>query len=292
MSLVSKQYLLALSTGEPIVLFNLGERLVGTFFRSCLIRCLFSLGAAYHCSDVVTGVGTGSPSEIGGMFFIWLGIIPGVLLRVFRLCTLGVCRMSSGCVGFVDVCGCWSDGWSCNCSVSFANILANAALLVPSTTVQMSSLELVRGHPLRSVVFLFGLGLYLGCYCVFFVCALSVFVECLRVALGLLTFVAVGLTDGLAIVPFRLRIFWPTPLRQSYVFPGFVPLIPAIFVLLRVSLSPPSWRNPSVSQWEVHNVGGKVDIVLTFGCLRWMVLGTPNTGNDPRRVRHTMRQVL
>ena len=129
MSLVSKQYLLALSTGEPIVLFNLGERLVGTFFRSCLIRCLFSLGAEYHCSDVVTGVGTGSPSEIGGIF-IWLGIIPGVLLRVFRLCTLGVCRMSSGCVGFVDVCGCWSDGWSANFSVLFANIFANAAKAV------------------------------------------------------------------------------------------------------------------------------------------------------------------
>ena len=112
LSLVSKQYLLALFTGELIDLFNLGERLVGTFFRSCLTRCLFSLGSEYHCSDAPTGVGTGSPSEIVGMFFIWLGIIPGALLRVFCLCTLGVCRMSSGCVGFVNVCGCWFYGCS------------------------------------------------------------------------------------------------------------------------------------------------------------------------------------
>ena len=35
--------------------------------------------------------------------------------------------MSSGCVGFVNVCGCWLDGWSGKCSVSFVNILANVA---------------------------------------------------------------------------------------------------------------------------------------------------------------------
>ena len=96
----------------------------------------------------------------------------------------------------------------------------------------MPPLELERGHPLRSVVcFLFGLGLYLGRYCAFFVCALSVSVECPLVALGLLMFVAVGSMDGLVSAPSRLQIFWLTPLRLSYVFPGSLPLIPAIFLL-------------------------------------------------------------
>ena len=84
MSIVSKQYLPALSTGALIFLFNLGDRRVGIFVRSCLTRCLFSLGSEYHFSDAPSEVRMGSPSEIGGMGLTWIGMIPGALLRVFR----------------------------------------------------------------------------------------------------------------------------------------------------------------------------------------------------------------
>ena len=92
-------------------MFSLVEHLVGCAPFSFLILCLFSLGAEYHSSDAPSELAIGPPSETGGAGVTGVtvvGIIPGVLLRVFLTCTLGVALISSGCVGLIDICGRWA----------------------------------------------------------------------------------------------------------------------------------------------------------------------------------------
>ena len=87
-----------------------------------LERCL--LGPPSEVGGPVFGVALPSPSEGGFGIFGDGGILPGVFFRVFRVCTLGVCRRVFGSVGDVDVC-------ARNCcvvaslSVTVLNIVAN-----------------------------------------------------------------------------------------------------------------------------------------------------------------------
>ena len=108
-------------------MFDVGDCCVVIFFLSFLTCCLFSLGVECNVSDAPSEVLKGPPSEIGGSFLTCVGMIPGVFVLVFLLWTLGVFRISVGCVGFVDVWGCCVVGWSGKFSVLLANILANAA---------------------------------------------------------------------------------------------------------------------------------------------------------------------
>ena len=88
----------------------------GPIFSLALDLVLFSRGVEYQSlvaspSEVVNAARyefatTPSPSEMGKEVVAGWGIIPGMLFLVLWGYTLGVARISLGCVGLVDV------GWS------------------------------------------------------------------------------------------------------------------------------------------------------------------------------------
>ena len=122
--------IMTLGRGVGVVVwipFRRGERRTGassssssfSFTSSMIISSCFRFlapsGVACAPSEV-----DGTPSEVG----IAVGMIPGVLFRVCRLCVHGACQISLGLVGL------WDDGGSSGTSflifvVASLNIVAN-----------------------------------------------------------------------------------------------------------------------------------------------------------------------
>ena len=70
------------------------------------VRFLFCLGSSYQLVAFSFSPPTSAPSVACAWApSVGIGIIPGVLLRVFLAWTLGALRIAAGAVGVLDVCG-------------------------------------------------------------------------------------------------------------------------------------------------------------------------------------------